>query len=210
MHVEAKTEAVKEPELAGPSSAITAVEHQSKSPGRSAAAPAAISQHDRDRLVRLAYRFLWNRDDAEDAAQKALLIGQAQVGELRDPAKWWSWICRIVVRHCHLAARDKQRWRRHEPSISAALGRSKNAAADVGDEVANVELKDLLRRLLPELPPRQQEVLVLRHLEGMSFDAVAEILDIAPATARVYAQAGLERLRTLIRHRHPDLLAKVD
>ena len=46
----------------------------------------------RDRLVRLAYRFLWNHDDAEEVAQDALTIAQAKAGGLRDRRKWWSWM----------------------------------------------------------------------------------------------------------------------
>ena len=58
--------------------------------------------------------------------------------------------------------------------------------------------------LLMELPQRQHEVMVLRHLQGMPFEEIARVLDIAPATARVHARAGRETLRSLILKRDPD------
>ena len=64
------------------------------------------------------------------------------------------------------------------------------------------ELKAMLIELLDELPRRQREVLVLRHLQGMPFEEIAAVLDLAPETARVHAQRGRERLATLIARRH--------
>ena len=69
---------------------------------------------------------------------------------------------------------------------------------------APTERRDVLRRLIQQLPRRQEEVIVLRHLEGMSYQETAAVLGIAPATARAHAYAGRETLRHLLLTKHPD------
>jgi len=160
----------------------------------------AASPSVRQRLVRVAYRFLWNRDDAEDAAQEALAVAIAKSGKLRDSEKWWPWLCKIVVRQCHLQGRRKLRRGRND---SWAMPASANVwAASIPAERA--EVKALVRQLLGELPRRQHDVLVLRHFEEMPFEQIAEVLSISAATARVHAQQGRERLMELVLRHYPD------
>lgn len=171
-----------------------------------AANPDPFTGVGRDRLVRLAYRFLWNQADAEDVAQDALSIAQARSGEIRDPSRRWSWVCRIVVRQCQTGLRAKSRWRRHGPLLARDRTALETSAAEKHSTLD--DLKEVIRHLLPALPQRQREVLVLKHLEGMSFEQIAEALEISPATARVHAHAGRERLRELIRERQVELLVE--
>lgn len=152
----------------------------------------------RSRLVRLAYRFLWNQDDAEDAVQDALLTAQAKWRDLRDKDKGWSWVCRIVVNRCHQQARLRQRHRHHEQYI-----RPRNQEADAGHHDA-AYTKEVVRQALAGLSGRQRDVMVLRHLENMSYADIAAVLHISPATARVHAKAGREALRDIVLANHPD------
>ncbi len=163
-------------------------------PGKQSRTAREVSQPMRDRLVRLAYRFLWNREEAEDAAHDALETAQAHEGTLRDADSWWPWVCRIVVQRCRLRGRQVQRWQQHrEPYRVEVDRRSRGASSDDLSEEA-----EALKQLLPQLPPRQYEVTVLRHLQGMSFEEIGDVLGISPATARVHAKAAREGLRDLV------------
>ena len=152
----------------------------------------------RDKLFRLAYRFLWNQADAEDAVQDALLAAYDRLDQLRDVNKWWPWVCRIVVQRCRLLGRRASLRKRHEQAL-ADLVPTHNAARSSD----SAETKALVIELLDQLPRRQREVLVLRHLQGMTFDEVAEVLELAPDTARVHAQRGRERLAAMIKKQQP-------
>ena len=154
--------------------------------------PEPFSRAARDRLVRLAFRFVWNRDDAEDVVQESLAVAHGQRETLREPQRWWSWLRRIVIHRCHTAGRRKSTRARHGLRLAASNAAETEAAGDAA------ELKELVRRALPGLPERQKEVVVLRHLEGMSYEQIGELLEIAPATARVHAKAGLEALRSML------------
>lgn len=155
--------------------------------------PDEVSQAMRDRLVRLAYRFLWSREDAEDAAHEALEAAHTNAADLRDRSKWWSWVCRIVVQRCRLRGRQRQRWREHREHYRIEVDRrSRREPAPEWSERAHA-----LKRLLPRLPQRQYEVIVLRHLQSMSYEEIGEVLGIAPATARAHAKAAREGLAAL-------------
>jgi RNA polymerase sigma-70 factor (ECF subfamily) len=159
-------------------------------------APEPFSPAARDRLVRLAYRFVWNRDDAEDVVQDSLVAAHAQQRQLRQPDRWWSWLRRIVIHRCHTAGRKKTSWRTHAPRLMAETTRK--LAGDSEGEADASHVKELVRQALIGLSARQKEVVVLRHLEGMSYEEIAAVLEISAVTARVHARAGLESLRAIL------------
>ena len=169
---------------------------------RGPAPPKPGSRSARDQLVRLAYRFLWNRDEAEEVAQDALMTAHERARDLREVDKWWPWVCRIVVQRCRLRGRDRHQRDRHAEPYAVEVTRREREAGDADSS----ELVELVKSLLGELPPRQYEVIVLHHLHGMGYDEVAEVLGIAAATARVHARAGREALRKLVLNRSPHAL----
>ena len=155
----------------------------------------------RSRLVRLAYRFLWNQADAEDAVHDALLTAESKADHLRDDKNWWSWICKIVVNRCFDRGRKTGTRKRHEDNYKIHV--MHRVAADSGSDESQGGL-DAIRTALLGLPRRQREVLVLLHMEGMSYDEIGRVLEISPSTARVHARAGREGLQKVMLLQHPD------
>lgn len=157
-------------------------------------------------LALLAFRLLWDRHEAEDAVQEALLAAHRKAGTLREAASVRSWLCSIVVRQCRLRQRQRRQRNRLATALAERVQRDEPASTEA-DESAAVEpamMSATMRRLrqaLRRLPDRQREVVVLRHLQQMSYDEVAAVLEMAPSTARVHAKAGREALRDML----PDL-----
>jgi RNA polymerase sigma-70 factor (ECF subfamily) len=158
-----------------------------------------IDHETRDRLFRLAYRFLWNRHDADDVVQSALATAWEKAGQLRDYGKSWSWLCGIVVQRCRLLRRRAGRWAFHWNHYAPTV-------REEADSRTHPDSADVLRALLTKLPRRQHEVLVLRDLQGMSYHEIATVLGITASTARVHAQAARESLRKLVLETQPELL----
>ena len=155
----------------------------------------------RTRLVRLAYRFLWNQADAEDAVHDALLTAGRKADHLREHENWWSWICKIVVNRCFDRGRKTGTRKRHEDNYKIHV--MQRVAGDSGRDESQGGL-DAIRTALVDLPRRQREVLVLLHLEGMSYDEISRVLEMSPSTARVHARAGREGLRKVMLQKYPD------
>lgn len=157
----------------------------------------------RERLVRLAYRFVWNRHDAEEIAHDAVAKSLVHANRLRNAGRWWPWICRIVVHRCREVGRSRRRWKRHANAYRSEVAPSQVSDGAPCGSGASDDRAELLHGLLAELPDRQREVLVLRHLNEMNYDEIGEVLGISPSTARVHAQNGRERLRELLLALHP-------
>ena len=171
-----------------------------------------ISAEERSQLLRLAYRFCWNPSDAEDALHNALLVAIEKGDQLRDPAKRWSWLSRVVVQQCHLLGRKQQR--RNELQGTAdpgAPGESRSVRSlrhapptQYTSALENAELGDLMRRLLTTLPEQQRAAITLRHIERLDYPRIAQVMAISESTVRAHVRAGREALRKLIQTRHPE------
>ena len=123
---------------------------------------------DRGRLVQLAYRFVWNRADAEDAVHNALAIAHEKGGQLREGGRWWSWVARIVVRQCLLLRRSEGRRARRERIVGG-----ERASSDVAETIGmeRRERAAAIRRALEQLPPRQRAAVVLAILVGLHVES---------------------------------------
>ena len=162
---------------------------------------------DRGRLVRLAYRFLWNWHDAEDAVQDALALAQQKRSQLKDQAKWQFWVRRIVIQQCHLQRRRSIRWGAVWSRLKHQLKARQHQS---GGDLGTAELSRIVRELIASLPERQQTALVLRHLEQMEYSNIAAVMQIAESTVRVHVRAAREALRKAILERYPEWAESID
>ena len=152
-------------------------------------------------LVRLAFRFLWNLEDAEDAVQNALLLASRRQGQLADGHKLWAWVRSIVVRQCFDVRRGNARQARIADGLREnILGTERERLGTL----ERMEFKDLVRDAMMTLPERQRTAMVLRHLEELDYSEVADVMGIAASTARVLVRNAREGLRQELLRRDPD------
>jgi RNA polymerase sigma factor (sigma-70 family) len=102
-----------------------------------------------------------------------------------------AYVRRIVVR-------EQLSWLRSRSSTERPVADVRTDAT--ADATALVDARDVVWRLLAELPRRQRAVLVLRLFEDLTDDEIAEVLQCRPSTVRAHASRGLAALRA-----HPDL-----
>ncbi len=153
------------------------------------------------RAVRLAYYYLGNAADADEAVQDAFVKVYAHMPSFRADLPFDAWFTRILVNTCL----DRLKSRRRTPGASPA----DVLAADALDTVPGHEPSPE-RRLLAEsawhavseavrgLPTRQREAFMLCHLEEASPGDAARILGMNPATLRVHLFRALRKLRGVL------------
>jgi RNA polymerase sigma-70 factor (sigma-E family) len=139
-------------------------------------------------LLRFGHVLTGSRNEAEDLVQEALArsLRHWHTAEPHDPL---AYVRKIMV-NTHLT-----RWRRWGARVQLG-GVPETAADDAGLERS--QDWDALRRALAALPPRQRTVIVLRYLEDLSDDAIADLLGCKPGTVRSQAARGLAALRPLL------------
>lgn len=151
--------------------------------GDEAALSLVIDKH-RNRLVRTASNILRDRHEAEDVSQEAFIKAFNELGRLRDDRAFSSYLYRICVRLCM----DRLRSRRAEPA------EFDSAEGDAGTSVEN---RLLIEKLLNELTPELRTTLVLREMEQLSYEEVAEIMRVPIGTVRSRLHTARERFRRL-------------
>jgi RNA polymerase sigma-70 factor (ECF subfamily) len=125
----------------------------------------------RARAVRLAAHVLRDQGDAEDVAQEAFVRVFRGLDAYRSNGSFYTWLYRIVIRIC-LDRRRLSRWDRE-----IALSRA-NSLATESPDIQNVISRIVVEQLLDRLAPPVRAMLVLRELEGLEYQEIAEVLGI--------------------------------
>jgi len=161
-----------------------------------------VSRH-ADRIFNLCYRLLGDRDEADDCAQDVFLKVFRNFKQFRGDSKFSTWIYSIAVNTCRNRRKsaDYRFWRR--------ILRFGAASAEEGG-VLNPEIEDpapspltlltrreqeiLLQKAMDALPQDQKTVIVLRHVEGLSYEEICQITGYNPGTLK----SKLARARQLL------------
>lgn len=127
-------------------------------------------------------------EDAEDAAQEALIVLYRKIGTLRATAALASWMFRIVRNECIRRSRVML----HSPiSIATAEPSAEDAT------LARLEMRRIVDSIAG-LPPDQRAVLVLRDINGLSGSATAQALGLSRAAMKSRLHRGREALRAAL------------
>lgn len=142
-----------------------------------------IARH-RNRLIRTATNLLRDRYEAEDVAQEAFLKAFREIHRLRDDRAFAGFLYRICVRLCM----DRLRLKRAEPAELDGVQPHQGPS---------VENRVLIEKLLDQLPSELRTTLVLREVEQLSYEEVAEAMRVPIGTVRSRLHTARERFRNL-------------
>jgi len=133
------------------------------------------------RVFSVALRMLGSRAEAEEIAQEVFLRAHGALADFRGDARLSTWLYAIASRLClnRLASPDRRVVRGDE-----ALADVPAPEADAADAAERSELDAALRAAIAELPEERRLVLVLRDVEGLSYEEIAEALALDPGTVR--------------------------
>jgi len=136
---------------------------------------------------------LVGRDDAEDVVQETLAGAFAGLSGFRSASSVKTWMTRILVRQAAGHWRKRKLWDRStaaRPSVAGAGVPTPSQAADARMDVADA---------LKDLSPEHREVVVLREMQGLSYEEMAEVLGVPRGTveSRLFrARRELQKLLT--------------
>lgn len=154
--------------------------------GSEAALRELIERH-RERLFRLAYRLLNDRDDASDAVQETFIRLWKHSRRYNPTQSLSTWLCTICVRLCYDELRRK---RRHRETLSEMT--IDNIPPDALD---TEELLNLLHQVIASLPYKQRVVYQLREIECLTTEEVsfATRLSVNQVKANLYVARNTVR-----------------
>lgn len=148
-----------------------------------------VSRYDR-KIYSIAYRLIGNRDDANDIAQEAFLKAYQGIKNFRGEASFQTWLSRITTNVCRdeLRRRSRKPVDRLDENIVLEEGEvAKQVAAKEPGPAELYEQKELsvrIQKLIDTLAPDFRLALVLRDIEGYSYDEIAQYLDCSLGTVK--------------------------
>jgi RNA polymerase sigma-70 factor (ECF subfamily) len=148
-----------------------------------------------DVVYTMAYRLTGDDEEARDLAQDVLIRLHRGLSRYRE-GNFEGWLYRTTVNAFRDRLRKRKRLREdvlpdEPPGMTTTRG-------VVEEAVASQELHEVVQRALIRLPPEYREAVVLRDLEGRSYDEIAEILQVPSGTVRSRIHRGREALRQLL------------
>jgi RNA polymerase sigma-70 factor, ECF subfamily len=174
----------------------------------------ALVNHHGARIYRVVARILGDRRDVEEVCQDVLMTVVRKIGTFRGEAAFSSWIYRIAANAAYERARAR-RARVDDVSLDAVLpvfdemGRHVAPVVDwsggLEDPAVAGEVRTVLERAIGNLPEDYRVVLVLRDVEGLTNEEVAETLGLTVAAVK----SRLHRARLFMRKALTHLLAPV-
>src|SRR6266550_1586846 len=140
-------------------------------------------------LLRFATRMLGNPDAAADAVAESLVRAYRHLAQCRDPGRLRSWLYRITGNRCrsHLA-------RRHTNDISLSDAPPLSDGSDAWAVLERGEQVALVERALAALPAEKREAFVLKHVEGMSYEEMAQVTGARIPTLKMRVHRAREAL----------------
>jgi len=142
-----------------------------------------IARH-RNRLIRTATNVLRDVHEAEDVAQESFLKAFREIGRLRDDRAFSGYLYRICVRLCM----DRLRLKRAEPAEFDSVQEH---------EGGHIENKVVIEKCLDQMPTDLRTTLVLREIEQLSYEEVAEAMRVPIGTVRSRLHTAREKFRKL-------------
>lgn len=156
-------------------------------------------------MLSVARRYLTMEEDARDAVQDAFLSAFKTLPTFDGRSSLSTWLHRIVVNSCLMKIRTRQR--HPECSIEDLLPtflsdghqRAPSPAwKATATELERAETRQIVRHQIAQLPELYRTVLLLRDIEELDTETVAQLLDLSPNTVKVRLHRARQALRTLL------------
>lgn len=160
------------------------------------------------RMYAVALRMCGNREDAQDCMQEAMIRIFRSMTTFKGQSSFATWVYRITMNSCLDELRRRKT--RTATSLDALLDNG-YAPSDESDTPEQHSLQNeqrrQLERAIAELPEDMRAAIVLRDIQGCSYEEIAQTLDANVGTIKSRISRGRERLRAAL-SRQPELFGR--
>jgi RNA polymerase sigma-70 factor, ECF subfamily len=160
------------------------------------------------RVFALVFRMIGRREEAEDLAQEVFVQVFKAIDQFRGESKLSTWIFRIAVNLCKNRAKYLSRRRAGEQEdvheMADRMSGEGGKGVTVGDIsrpdeiLEGVQLERIVKRAIAEVDADFREVLILRDVEDMSYDEIAQVTGLPEGTVKSRIFRARTQLRALV------------
>lgn len=154
------------------------------------------------KMIRSIWRIVRNGEDAQDALQEALATIWNRWGRIRKHPNPQALVLKICIDAACDALRRRIRLGRREASQTPS-GQWLDPAPSAAQELARQELRAEILQAIGQLPRNQAEAILMRLVQELPYEAIAQAMGCAEATVRTHIARGRARLCQLLAHLAP-------
>lgn len=146
-------------------------------------------------IINLAYRMVGNQAEAEDLAQETFLAAFKALPAFRADAKFSTWLYRIASNKCKDWLRVKRPGQgQHDVDVDEQL--DLHVVEDRTPEtlLSQQQVAQQLERAIQRLPVLYREAFVLKHIEGLSYEEMEDIVGVSGDTLKMRVYKGRVQL----------------
>jgi RNA polymerase sigma-70 factor (ECF subfamily) len=148
-----------------------------------------------DRIFNLCLYMLRDTHDAQDAAQDSFIKACRALHDFSPDASLYTWIYRIAMNTCLDYRRKRIQGRVDSHSIAEDMPSLRPSPERLYE---SKEISEAVREALQQIPEKLRAAIVLREIDGLSYEEIAEILDISAGTVKSRISRAREELRRLL------------
>ncbi len=168
-----------------------------------------VERHQK-KMLNIAYRILGDYDEACDVVQEAFFAAYKSINKFKAEAKFSTWLYRIVINFTKTRLKQRRSKTQREGGLVDESGESQNGctaclpalnSGNPGERLEQLEREEHVQKCISVLNVEYREVLVLRDIQGFSYEEIRDILQISDGTVK----SRLSRARMALK----DCLIKV-
>jgi len=158
----------------------------------------------KDKLFNLVYWYLGDYEQANDCTQEIFIKIFKNLKQFRFESAFSTWLYKIAMNTCKNMFKSAfHKWQKRTVPLERPKGsRGKNPVLEIPDEAPSpangLERKErllLIREAIGALPEEQKQVVMLRDIQGMSYEEISEVTGINPGTVKSRLARGRLELR---------------
>jgi RNA polymerase sigma-70 factor (ECF subfamily) len=165
----------------------------------------ALFETYKDRVYSIAYHYSGDEAMAHDVTQQVFLKLFTSINQFRRDAEFSTWLYRIVANACI----DEQRKRRRFVPFSPEIEVTKmSARASQEERLHRRQVAESVRGAIAELSPKLRLPILLKYVEGLSYEEIAEALGCSIGTVSSRLNRGHKALANKLAHLRGEVLAE--
>lgn len=154
-----------------------------------------VERH-RERIYRVALGMLRNPDDAMDAVQEVFIRVHARLTDFKGESAFGTWLVRVTVNYCIDRQRRQKTW-----DARFVIDNEWEGISEEGPEhlLMNAQIGDALQRALAELGEEHRTAILLREVNGLAYEEIAEVMGCPKGTVMSRLHHARKKLQMALR-----------
>lgn len=164
--------------------------------GESDAFEVLVRRHEKT-IFNLVYRMLGDYEDAAEVSQEVFLSAYRAIGQFRGDANFSTWLYRIALNHATTRRRSLNS-RQHRTTAIEDMELIRDSQLGPAEILEKKEMQERVQLALNKLEPEDATVILLRDLQDVPYDEVAQMLEIPVGTVKSRLHRARQALKSLL------------